>query len=573
MYCEKIKELSQMKIDKIRFYLMDQLRDININCDLSSYVVAYVIVKADEDINISISSLDKFITTAKLNSDISGLVKNQLDGFWDVVTRAKSEYEVDLYKAYLLFDDTYRSSIGDDSTPIGLSQLAKELLDIKNDEKVADFCTGRGSFICNCFLDNTDAFYFGNELNHNNGIIASMRADILGGNITINEKDVFSVDVNERKYDKIFSNYPFGIKIRDYIGVKNNAISYLNKNLSIVKKTISGDWLFNTIMINCLNEQGKAIGIMSNGSLWSTNDVDVRRFFLENGFVEAIISLPAKLFSSTTIPVTMIVLSKNNTKIRFIDASEICQKCRRNNILTQENIQDIINAYSNDCEYSKKFTLDDLASQNYVLDAKKILAPKIAIENGQAFGSVIKSITRGAQLNASELDELVCDEPTAYQYLTLSDIQSGIMNTELSYITKLDKRLMKYCIKSNNLIISKIGVPIKAAVACVKEGQTILANGNLFVIELDEHKVNPYYLKAFFDSKLGIDLFASIISSGTMASISLDSLKNLKIPLPTIAKQNEIGNRYLKVLNEIVALTEQIDTKKKELRYIYQEEK
>ena len=53
-------------------------------------------------------------------------------------------------------------------------------------------------------------------------------------------------------------------------------------------------------------------------------------------------------------------------------------------------------------------------------------------------------------------------------------------------------------IHKNNLLISKNGAPYKIAVADVPNDKKILANGNLFVIELDLEKINPYYLKAFF---------------------------------------------------------------------------
>ena len=41
------------------------------------------------------------------------------------------------------------------------------------------------------------------------------------------------------------------------------------------------------------------------------------------------------------------------------------------------------------------------------------------------------------------------------------------------------------------------------AIASVKEGNKILANGNLYVIELDEDKINPYFLKAYLESENG----------------------------------------------------------------------
>lgn len=45
--------------------------------------------------------------------------------------------------------------------------------------------------------------------------------------------------------------------------------------------------------------------------------------------------------------------------------------------------------------------------------------------------------------------------------------------------------------------------PSTNPIASVQEGNKILANGNLYVIELDEDKINPYFLKAYLESENG----------------------------------------------------------------------
>lgn len=69
---------------------------------------------------------------------------------------------------------------------------------------------------------------------------------------------------------------------------------------------------------------------------------------------------------------------------------------------------------------------------------------------------MIVNITRGAQIKASELDELVSYEPTDFQYLMLANIQDGIISDDLPYLKELDKKQEKYCIKNNSLVISKM---------------------------------------------------------------------------------------------------------------------
>ena len=55
-----------------------------------------------------------------------------------------------------------------------------------------------------------------------------------------------------------------------------------------------------------------------------------------------------------------------------------------------------------------------------------------------------------------------------------------------------------------------MGYPYKVAVAEVKEGQKIMGNGNLYIVELDEEKIDPYYLAAFLSSEQGTAALKSI---------------------------------------------------------------
>ena len=53
------------------------------------------------------------------------------------------------------------------------------------------------------------------------------------------------------------------------------------------------------------------------------------------------------------------------------------------------------------------------------------------------------------------------------------------------------------------------------------------------IIELDESRANPYYIKAFFDSEQGIAALKSITVGATIPNIGVDKLKNVMIPLPS----------------------------------------
>lgn len=85
----------------------------------------------------------------------------------------------------------------------------------------------------------------------------------------------------------------------------------------------------------------------------------------------------------------------------------------------------------------------------------------------------------------------------------------------------------------------------------MKEGQHILANSNLYIIELDEEKDNPYYIKAFIDSEQGHTVLKSITVGAAMPNIGVDKLKKVETPLPSMNDQEHIAQEYQATLDEI----------------------
>lgn len=442
-----------------------------------------------------------------------------------------------------------------DMTPKSLTNLANSILDIQPEEKVADIGCGTGSFIMNAWKKQDKAYYFGCDefmpYIHCNRMITSY----LDGNFDFTPEDAFElVHDSSMKFDKIFSNYPLKVKISDlYYG--EDYLASLRERIPSISKATTSDWLYNSLLCDLLNENGKAVAIMTNGSTWNRTDKAVRQYFIENGLVEAVISLPPKLLgSSTAISTSMIILSKGNDSVRIVDATNFFEPGRRANILSDENIDTIISALKEDGQYSISISKEELRNNEYNLNFNRYVKHKLLMENMVDFELVIKNITRGASIKAEDLDKITTNEVTNKNYLMIGNIQDGIIDEELPYISVIEKNLEKYCLKRNNLVFSKNGFPFKIAVATPKEGQQILANGNLFIIEIDEEKANPYYLKSFFESEQGISSLKSIVVGSTIPNIGVESLKSLKIPLPSINEQNKIAEKYQATQDEVKIL-------------------
>ena len=520
-------------------------------------------------------TLEDVLSHDNENTNIADYIReNFSEERWNGILRSALSYGGFDYYRFLDFNED--SDRMREATPESICRLAAEIMDVKDGERIADICCGYGTFLYTVAEKRKDVDLYGYEMNTNNKAITDIKCALKKIDATIIQGDIFSlIDkpevVKKESFDKVFSNYPFGMRLK-HNKVFEKYVENLEKRIPRISRATSADWVFNSVLIDVIKPEGKALAITTAGSMFNTIDKPARKYFVENGFVEAIIALPAYMFPYTAIPTRLIVLSHGNKEIKFIDATEIYQSGRRLNSFSDEDIKNIVEAYREPNEFCKKISIEQVRENDYVLEPSRFLARIKEYENGVVFSEVIKSISRGAALRAKELDDLSSEAPTPYQYLWLKNINDGIIDDELPYMTDIEEKLNKYCLKDKDLILSKNGSPYKVAVAQIKDGQKILASGNLYIIELDREKANPYYIKAFFESEEGNALLESISVGATIPNIGVESLKKIKIPLPSVEEQEKIARRYQAALDEISILRMKMERVKTKLRHIIDEE-
>ena len=538
-------------------------------------LVPYLLYKASQYSNPFGITLQA-ITGGKIevSEDVRFMAKEVLtDELWERLLQLVMKYSPEEFALAAVNPVTDNEPKGTMTTPPSILNLAHKLLNVKAGESVADVCCGSGTYMVSAALEESRASYHGFEINAANRAAALMRAELIDADMEVTLCDVFTVADSDPmpKFDKIFADYPFGLKLRN-LGAGAEYLERLAEQYPGLSKATSSDWVFNALLYDLLTENGKAVGIMTNGSTWNSIDMPMRKYFVERKMVECVISLPGKMFASTNIATTLIILSHNNDSIRMIDATKHCQQGRRQNEFSEENIATIMDALSNDHDYCKSISIEELRANEYNLSLSRYASEDLSFRNGVPFESVIKSISRGTPCTASQLDEMVSDSVTNMQYLMLANIQNGMIDDKLPYLAYIDPKYERYCLKNNTLIISKNGYPYKVAVASVQEGQRILANGNLYIIELDETKANPYFIKAFFDSEQGHAVLKSITVGATIPNIGVDKLKKVEIPLPSMEEQERIAQNYQAALDEIAVIKLRLERAVNKLHHIFDEE-
>lgn len=569
-------EENQKDAAQLSWEIANALRSTEKSSRCNVSLAAYLLYRVSQDRHLLEMDLQDILNqTIKTHENIYYMaIEHFSDETWKRLLQFEKKYSSEQFALAALVNYVEKDVKETMYTPDSILKLVHKLLNVQPNDRVADICCGSGSYFVSAALEENRATYFGYELNAENSTIAQMRSELIDANIQVNLCDAFNLvmkDNSGEKFDKIFSNYPFGLRQKN-LGAGADYVKQLSERYPGISKATSSDWVFNSLLCDLLTENGKAIGIMTNGSTWNSIDIPIRKYFVENRMIESVIALPDRMFVSTHIPTTLIVFSHNNDSVRMIDATNICHSGRRLNEFSDTDIANIIEALSVDSEYSKEISIEELRVNEYSLSLSRYVEEGLKFSNGVPFGNVIKRITRGASCTARQLDEMVSEGVTNMQYLMLANIQDGIIDDKLPYLSSIDSKYEKYCLKNNSLILSKNGYPYKVAVASVKEGQRILANGNLYIIELDEEKANPYYIKAFFESEQGNAVLRSITVGGIIPNIGINKLRQVEIPIPSMAEQERIAQKYQATLDEISVLKLRLKKAINKLHHIVDEE-
>ena len=131
----------------------------------------------------------------------------------------------------------------------------------------------------------------------------------------------------------------------------------------------NGDYAFLLHFITSLKSRGKGAIILPHGVLFRGNrEADIRREIIRRGYIKGIIGLPANLFYGTGIPACILVIDKENARVRkgifMIDASKGFLKDGNKNRLRAQDIHKIVSVFNEQIElprYSRMVPISEIA--------------------------------------------------------------------------------------------------------------------------------------------------------------------------------------------------------------------
>ena len=271
------------------------------------------------------------------------------------------ENKIDLFgDAYEYLMTMYASNAGKSGgeffTPQEVGELLAKIviMDKKSVNKVYDPACGSGGLLLKFAKilgkENVREGFFGQEINLTTYNLA--RINMFLHNINYNKFSIERGDTlihpshwNDEPFDAIVSNPPYSIK---WAG-KSNPILINDERFApagVLAPESKADLAFTMHMLSWLSPIGTAAIVEFPGVLYRGGaEQKIRKYMIDNNFVDTIIQLPSDLFFGTSIATCVLVLKKNKSdnNILFVDASNEYVRNTNKNKLSDENINNIIN--------------------------------------------------------------------------------------------------------------------------------------------------------------------------------------------------------------------------------------
>ncbi|MFH1602258.1 MAG: N-6 DNA methylase [Candidatus Shapirobacteria bacterium] len=444
---------------------------------------------------------------------------------------------------------------------------------------------------------------YGIEISRSAAKIAKMRMILDGdgfSNITQNDSlsDWSNLDLELNKTDKqdnktyrnffdvILTNPPFGTqgKISDKSVLRNFDLGYKwngsEANYFRSDILLNGqvpEILFIERCLQFLKPGGRMAIVLPNGDFENSSLSYLRHYIQKVADVLAVIKLPQETFipSGTGVKTSILFLRKKNgeeklgkvffaqiTKLGYSgnkNGSLVYKKDDRGNILKtadgepriDEDISDVISTYlgysfkNNLKENENIFTVNKNDIDYSRLDFEFYRpsyrqTEKVLLKNGaQRLGDLVK-IKKSKSNKLKQKDRLV-------RYVELSDISTQyneIINATEQLVHELPSRA-SYELKEGEIITAvagnSIGTNSHASAYVTKDYDGCVCTNGLRVFNIDEKKLNPFYLLYFLKSKYFLDQVYRFRTGAAIPSLLDSDLLNILILLPNIKEQERIG--------------------------------
>ncbi|USS92724.1 type I restriction-modification system subunit M [Fructilactobacillus ixorae] len=316
---------------------------------------------------------------------------NMIDLMGQIELDEESDVLGDLYEYLIgMFSINSGTKSGEFYTPHQVSEITAQILTAGREElsnySLYDPAIGSGSLLLTTasHMNNAEKKssikYYGQELITTTYNLARMNLLMHGiayQNIVIRNADTLTDDWPDgmvdgidspRLFDAVTANPPYSLR---WDNTNREHDPRFKQGIAPKSKA---DYAFLLHCLYHLKPDGRMVIVLSHGVLFRGGaEYQIRKNLLKDHNISAVIGLPKKIFTNTSIPTVILVLEKQRQAddVLFIDASQGFEKVKNNNKLRQQDIEKIVSTYLNRMDvakYAHVASMEEIINNDYNLN-------------------------------------------------------------------------------------------------------------------------------------------------------------------------------------------------------------
>lgn len=379
-----------------------------------------------DDIDVNSNKLGA--TVAKRNEKLVKL----LDGIGDMKLGDYKDNTIDAFgDAYEFLMGMYASNAGKSGgeyfTPQEVSELLTRLTVVGKTQvnKVYDPACGSGSLLLKFAKvlgkENVRQGFYGQEINLTTYNLCRINMflhdiDFDKFNIACEDTLISPQHWDDEPFEAIVSNPPYSTK---WVG-DDNPLLINDTRFSpagVLAPKSKADLAFVMHSLSWLSTNGTAAIVCFPGIFYRGGaEQKIRKYLVDNNFIDCIIQLPDNLFFGTSIATCIMVLkkSKNENATLFIDATAECEKVTNNNKLRDKNIENILKMFTDRADIAHKARLvqnSEIAENDYNLSVSTYIEKEDTRQaiDIKALNKEIAEIVAREQVLREEIDKIIAE--------------------------------------------------------------------------------------------------------------------------------------------------------------------
>jgi type I restriction-modification system DNA methylase subunit len=555
---------------RISEYGRYDLIDLNLNCFIlegdREKLLVTKIKEFHANYNFEINLADDFINYIK---NIKFEILREMFHILEQLDTAKySDTEFGKIYEYLIDKD-----IEHNFTNKSMQQLMLRFFELEDNATIFNPFGGLGGLVIESIQNNSNISLEYNEINKRTLQLGFMSLYMYGKfNIKFNCEDSFLSYHNEKKYDYLITELPLARKFTES-ELNSNSVQRIRYNNKIGQITSKESMLYYIIYtLSKINHNGKAIFNVPTGFLFYTSSdyIKVRKYLIENDFIEAIINLPSGTMYHSGINTSLLLINFDKyekNKIKIINA-ELLHEGKTKTTESVLDIDSILDSYNHETKVSFFINTDKISKKDYRLDSsifqKEIFELHHALDEGKA--KHLKDfvfIKKGKNFNKDQLSS-----QGEFPVVKIQNLNNDVVDLYLNdndAFDRLKNISSSDVIREECILIASVGEQIKPTIfRPTNKLPNIFITTNVIAL-IPKDRVSIEYLYYQMYSKIVIEQIKSLTSGSIRTFLTIKSASEIIIPYVAFKEQKNYTDTQKS--NIIASQRAELETKLKLIGY------